>query len=112
MKAKNAIICWTADRASVAHGKTRGEVTVYDHVACLAAGQRPWRAFQSASGHCDEEWRKASDLRRAMLMFIHFNTLTVRDGLDPQKVHGAFLKIEEYRQRIAPDVMEADVAKE
>jgi hypothetical protein len=36
-------------------------------------------------------------------MFIDFHTLVVRDGIDPQAAHREFLKIDEYRKRIAPD---------
>ena len=32
-----------------------------------------------------------------------FNTLVVRDGLDPMTVHQAFLVIDEYRFHISPD---------
>jgi hypothetical protein len=37
-------------------------------------------------------------------MFILFNTLTVQEGIDVQKAHKAFLKIDEYRKAISLSV--------
>ena len=31
-------------------------------------------------------------------------TLVVRDGIDPQAAHREFLKIDEYRRRVSPDI--------
>jgi hypothetical protein len=50
-------------------------------------------------------WRRSLSGPLAVAMvFIEFNTLVVRDGLDPQAVHREFLKIDEYRERISPDI--------
>ena len=43
------------------------------------------------------------------MMFIDFHTLVVGDGMDPQAVHRQFLKIDEYRRRISPDIKGAAV---
>ncbi len=45
---------------------------------------------------------------RIARLFIDFQTIVVRDGLDPQAVHKAFLAIDEYRFRIAPDTEGAE----
>lgn len=37
-------------------------------------------------------------------VFIDFNTIVVRDKVDVTKAHAAFLKIDEYRERISPDM--------
>lgn len=37
-------------------------------------------------------------------IFVLFNTLVIRDHIDPQAVHNAFLKIDEYRDTISPDI--------
>jgi hypothetical protein len=34
---------------------------------------------------------------------VLFNTLVVRDGMDPQVVHKAFLRLKEYCSSISPD---------
>jgi hypothetical protein len=43
-------------------------------------------------------------------MFILFNTVTVRDGIDVKKAHKAFLQIDEYRAAISPDIPGAEAA--
>lgn len=45
---------------------------------------------------------------RDMMLFIEFHTLVVRDNVPVQAVHRAFLEIDEYRQRISPDIEGAD----
>jgi hypothetical protein len=39
-----------------------------------------------------------------LALFLEFHELVVRDGLDPQRVHEAFLVIDEYAESIAPHV--------
>ena len=41
-------------------------------------------------------------------MFILFNTLVVRDRIDPMAAHAAFLEIDEYRMAISHDAPGAD----
>jgi hypothetical protein len=41
------------------------------------------------------------------MLFIQFHTAVIRDGIDPQRAHKAFLAIDEYRQRISPDIQGA-----
>lgn len=43
-----------------------------------------------------------------LAMFVLFNTIVVRDGVDPQAAHNAFLAIDEYRKTISPDQSGAD----
>lgn len=38
------------------------------------------------------------------MIFIEFNAIVVRDGIDAQDAHRAFLTIDEYRTHIAPDM--------
>jgi hypothetical protein len=38
------------------------------------------------------------------MIFIEFNAMVVRDGINPQEAHRAFLAIDEYRTHIAPDI--------
>jgi len=49
-------------------------------------------------------------IRQLLAAFILFNTVTMRDGIDVQKAHKAFLAIDEFRQTIAPDLPGAEVA--
>jgi hypothetical protein len=49
--------------------------------------------------------------RTALLaMFVLFNTVTVRDGIDVKRAHEAFLTIDEYRKTISPDAPGAEAA--
>ncbi|MGU3656192.1 hypothetical protein [Methylobacterium fujisawaense] len=45
---------------------------------------------------------------QAMMMFITFNTMVVRDRVDVDAVHREFLKIDEYRTRISRDTPGAE----
>ena len=36
-------------------------------------------------------------------LFVSFHTMVVRDKVDVQAAHQAYLEIEEYRQTISPD---------
>lgn len=51
------------------------------------------------------DWPEAE--RKAQL-FIDFNTIVVRDRVPVDAAHAAFLKIDEYRQMIAPDMKGAE----
>lgn len=37
-------------------------------------------------------------------IFLEFHTMVVRDGIDPQRAHREFLKIDAYARAIAPDI--------
>jgi hypothetical protein len=41
-------------------------------------------------------------------LFVLFNTLVIRDGIDPARAHEAFLAIDEYRRTISPDAPGAE----
>jgi hypothetical protein len=45
-----------------------------------------------------------SAIRAAFQVMMDFNTLVVRDGMDPQKVHEEFMKIDEYRFHVSPEI--------
>jgi len=49
-------------------------------------------------------FQEASDAERLTMMLLDFHTMVVRDGIDPQVAHRAFLEIDEYRRVIAPDI--------
>lgn len=60
--------------------------------------------YELTGGACYRHWHDMSPEMLALQIFIEFHTMVVRDGVDPQKAHNAFLKIEAYRKLIAPDV--------
>jgi hypothetical protein len=53
---------------------------------------------------------KDDPIKQLLAMFILFNTVTVRDGIDVEKAHKAFLTIDEYRKTISPDAQGAEAA--
>ena len=59
-------------------------------------------------GACFTWLRELSKHKREKLLFIDFHTLTVRDGINPADAHREFLKIDEYRRLIAPDIEGAE----
>ncbi len=56
------------------------------------------------TGCCELARHEWTEDRNVMMMFIDFHTLIVRDGIDPQAAHREFLKIDEYRRYISPDI--------
>ena len=46
--------------------------------------------------------------QQVAMMFADFHTIVVRDGVDVQEAHKAFLEIDEYREVISPDIPGAD----
>jgi len=60
--------------------------------------------YAFVTGCCEVDRHDMPLHGKAMMMFIDFHTLVVRDGIEPQAAHREFLKIEEYRKRISPDI--------
>lgn len=65
--------------------------------------------YELTGGACYSHWHEMSPEMQALQIFIEFHTMVVRDEVDPQKAHAAFLKIDEYRRLIAPDIPGAQV---
>lgn len=55
-------------------------------------------------GCCYSERHHMPAAMQVAMLFIDFHTLIVRDGINPQAAHREFLKIDEYRRRISPDI--------
>jgi hypothetical protein len=97
---ENAMILWirlsVVDGPSSRFAATVGQVEVVEYPP-EAIGL--YRHYASSYGACNvEDWRKPEE--RLLNLFIAYNTLTVRDGMDPRVVHDAFLTIPEYRQAV------------
>jgi len=54
-------------------------------------------------GEMGEVPTKDDPIKQLLAMFMLFNTLVVRDGINPLRAHEAFLAIDEYRRTISPD---------
>lgn len=59
-------------------------------------------AFTGGAAYLDR--RKLQGHESVKLLFVDFHTIVVRDGVDLQAAHEAFLAIEEYRQTISRDI--------
>ena len=65
---------------------------------------RPEHRLDFTTGCCELARHEWPEDRKVTMMFIDFHTLIVRDGINPQAAHKEFLKIDEYRRRISPDI--------
>lgn len=94
-KASETVIAWTPAWWG---GKpdTRGQVTL--------APRPPYRAVDPFAMWAYATERGQSDAEQVGQVMIHFHTVVVRDGIDPQVAHAAFLGIDEYRSAISPDI--------
>jgi hypothetical protein len=93
MKMIDAIVVWTPD-TNLCRVETKGS----------SWERTPGDFWMSATGF--GEWggfKHKDDFTRLLAMFVLFNTITVRDKVDPQVAHDAFLNIDEYRSTISPD---------
>ena len=61
-------------------------------------------AFAYTGGAAWTQWRETTGSALLARLFIEFNTIVVRDGIDPQVAHAAFLTIDEYADTVAKDV--------
>lgn len=103
MKQLEAIIAWTPARWADLRPDTAGQVVVLPLEAAQEAKRFAMRAGASSSALAT-----LSEEARITRLFIDFQTLVVRDGIDVQAAHKAFLAIDEYRYRIAPDTEGAE----
>jgi|tagenome__1003787_1003787.scaffolds.fasta_scaffold20278990_1 hypothetical protein len=100
MKAREALIAWTPVSTAFRE-QTAGQVKVGP---LLTEGDPDWtRPFAYTGGAAYIHTRLKGASIKAQL-FIEFNTLVMRDGIDPAVAHNAFLAIDEYAESISPDI--------
>jgi hypothetical protein len=102
MRLVDTDVVWTPDHDYNVGAVNRGAVRLEQHGS-------NWTRTQG------DRWMPAYDTQdrtretdRLLGLFILFNTLVVRDRIDPQAAHAAFLGIDEYRLAISPDAPGAD----
>jgi hypothetical protein len=101
MKAHDALIAWTPVHTTH-RPKTIGQVKVGP---LLHDGGEDWsKLFAFTGGAAQVDRRKWRGAKSVAQVFIEFHTLVVRDGIDPQVAHKAFLVIDEYAEAISPDI--------
>jgi hypothetical protein len=99
MKQLEAMIAWTPKHWADVKPDTAGKVVVVRFPNEAGLSDR----YAMTGGACYAEQHRAPEWQRIAMLFIEFNTIVVRDGIDPQEAHHAFLAIDEYRLKIAPD---------
>ena len=103
MKVENAQIEWepgTPDGVLVFERKYDGNRRV------IRASNAP--RYPMSGGAADSERASLTGKPALVALLADFHTLVVRDGIDPQAAHREFLKIDEYRRVISPDIEGAE----
>ena len=109
MKARDALIAWTPVYWKGHHPDLVGKILVAKNDE---RGVIDWsRGHSHTGGACYSDVNQARGLASSLRLFIDFNTIVTRDGLDPIAVHLAFLAIDEYCDHIAPDLPTAAAIK-
>jgi hypothetical protein len=90
-----SIVIWTPKHDWNADAERPGEVRVTTKPFDRTRGDR-WMPVKTEP--------EASDEFLIAMTFIHFHTMVVRDGIDPQVAHKELLKIDEYRKATSPEI--------
>jgi len=110
MRAAEALIAWTPNKDYEADSPTRGQIKVGP---LLHHGMADWTLPYRCTGGAAYAHRRSIDgWRQIAMIFIEFNSLVLMHDMDPKVVHEAFLAIDEYRQRISPDLPGAEETPE
>jgi len=90
----------TAASKSQADADTAGKIEVGER-----AGNDPWpRRYSKSGGSVYFRQRDWPGEMQAMQMLVDFQQMVLQDGMDPKVVHAEFLKIDEYRDLVLPDL--------
>jgi hypothetical protein len=111
MKMSEADLIWTPAKPYTADCPNPGAIRVERHGSGWerTSGDRWMPIHRSLVLGVFQQFETKDDRTRQLLsMFVLFNTVVVRDGIDPAAAHQAFLEIDEYRQHISPDTPGAD----
>jgi hypothetical protein len=101
LKAADVLIAWTPAPCARVHlppelQSTAGEVAVLPWPAASGLA----RAYARTLGGADPIWRALPEEAWASRLSTAFNTLVVRDGIDPAVAHANLLRIDEYRREV------------
>lgn len=102
MKASEAMIAWTP--ASYGHSSAAGQMEVG-----LWPDTGRWsHRYVFSAGACMRDSRALKGDAAIAQMMLDFHTAVVRDGIPVDVAHREFLKIDEYRRVISPDIPGAE----
>jgi hypothetical protein len=100
LRFRDALIAWTP--AHYRESPLAGQILVTRLGHDIRVDQAGRHAMTGGAAYVKVRNMRGSEA--VAQVFIDFHTIVVRDGLDPVTVHRAFLNIEEYRDRISPDI--------
>jgi hypothetical protein len=95
MKFLEALIAWTPITDDVDVGPWPDHTGWSDRYMCT-------------DGACYSNYHKMTPVGQERMLFIIYNMLTAGDHVPPAAAHKAFLKIDEYRRSISPDMPGAE----
>jgi len=100
-RAHKVTIAWTPNAEPYRDDRTRGQV----RVGPLGDdGTFRWSVpYAMTTGACWTNRDRMRGVKSVCQLLLDFNTLVVRDGIDPQAVHREFLKVAEYVAYISRD---------
>jgi hypothetical protein len=102
MKYQEALIAWNPRTDQIRVGPLIRRDLDGDWTRCPVWYRMTSGAAYAALRKCENKYK------RDMMLFIEFNTIVVRDKIPIEAAHREFLKIDEYRLRMSPDIPGAD----
>ncbi len=109
MKASEALIAWTPATWTATERYTAKPGTI-EIRQMGKPGTNHWaRIYRMTAGAVYPHVRALKKDAAALQLFLDWQAIVVRDGIDPKLAHEEFLKIDEYAEYIARDI---DGAKE
>ena len=98
MKYQQALIAWTPGTDLIRVGPLLENIHNHDWTEYPISYDCTGGAAYIGLRNCEDK------LQRDMMLFIEFHSIVVRDQIPVEAAHREFLKIDEYRERIAPDI--------
>lgn len=98
MKAKEVILLWTPPNVGdPKYAPTRGKVAVRTRSELFSDPSAPVFAHGCGADLGDFALGQPGPADAKAALLAHFHRLTIRDGMDPARVHEALLDIEEWQ---------------
>ena len=105
MKARDALIAWTPIHYADYDGPRRLTVGQVKVGPLISGDARDWtEPYAHTGGAAYTRVRELRGAESALRCFVDFHHIVLRDGIDPQVAHEAFLAIDEYRDCLAADI--------
>lgn len=98
MKANEVVLLWTPPNVGdPKYAVTRGKIAVRERRRLFSDPEAPVFAHGCGADVGDSILGQIGPLDPRAALLAHFHRLTIRDGMDPARVHEALLDIEEWQ---------------